>query len=142
MDIRSKGVVEIAVLHLRDAEDEPMYDVKEDGTPDRDKPMTVTLYSPGSKQFAKAQAWQNNKWVERLKRKGKNAEQSADEKIKEEAEFYAMCTKEMSGVEYGDLAGEDLFKAVYADTSVGFIITQVKNHLGDWANFSKRSTGT
>ena len=33
-----------------------------------------------------------------------------------------------------------LFKAVYADSSVGFIAEQAMKHLGEWANFSKGSS--
>lgn len=135
MNIKAFAVEETCVLELRDAADVPM--VGEDG-----KPMMVTLYSPGSKSYARAQAAQQNRMIDKLKRKGK-ADQSAEDKAREQAEFLAGCTKEFSAnIEYDGLQGEALYKAVYADTSIGFIAEQVGKHLGEWSNFTKPSTTT
>lgn len=131
-DIRQFAVEETSVLALVSASDEPLVD-------DKGEPMTVTLYGPGSKPYARAQAAQQNRMIDKLKRKGRT-EQSAEEKAREQAEFLSACTKEFSGnIEYDGLAGEALFKAVYADTSIGFIAEQVGKHLGEWSNFSKGS---
>jgi len=135
MDIRKFAVEETGVLELRDAADEPM--VGDDG-----KPMTITLYGPGSKPYAKAQAAQQNRMIDKLKRKGKS-DQTADEKARETAEFLAGCTKEFSpNIEIDGLTGEALFKAVYSDTSIGFVAEQVGRYLGEWGNFSKPSSAT
>lgn len=132
MDIRKYAVEETSVLHLQSAADEPLYG-------DDKQPMTVTLYGPGSKAYARAQAAQQNRLIDKLKRKGKT-EQTAEEKAREQAEFLAACTKEFSSnIEYDELKGEALFKAVYADTSVGFIAEQVGKHIGDWGNFTNAS---
>jgi hypothetical protein len=135
MDIRKYSVDETGVLALRDSGDEPM--LGEDGIP-----MTITLYGPGSKQYARSQAAQQNRMIDKLKRKGKT-EQSAEEKVREQAEFLAGCTKEFSSnIEMDALQGEALFKAVYSEPDIGFIAEQVGKHLGDWANFKKPSTTT
>jgi hypothetical protein len=146
MDIRKKAVGETGTLHLRDADDMLMYEQKKitvDGeereVDDLDKPVTVVLYGPGSKAYGKANTTKNNKWIERLKRKGKNSEQTPEEKIAEDAEFLAACTVSMNGIDYDGLQGPALFKAVYSDPTIGFIASQVTAHLGDWANFSKGS---
>jgi hypothetical protein len=132
MDIKRFAVEETSVLELRDAADVPMVD-------DVGKSVTVTLYGPGSKPYAKAQAAQQNRMIDKLKRKGKS-DQSAEDKAREQAEFLAGCTKEFSAnFEYEKLTGEALHKAVYADTSVGFIAEQVGKHLGEWGNFTKGS---
>jgi hypothetical protein len=132
-DIRQHAVEETTVLHLRDAADALMYaDEKQQ------LPRTVTLYGPGSKQYAKAQARNSNRMIDRLKKKGKT-DQTADEKAQETAEFLADCTKSMENIEYDKLTGEALFKAVYSDRSIGFVADQVSKHLGDWANFTKDS---
>jgi hypothetical protein len=134
-DIRRYAVEETGVLELRDASDEPM--IGDDG-----KPMTITGYGPGSKQYAKAQAAQQNRMIDKLKRKGKT-DQSAEDKAREQAEFLAGCTKEFSSnITYDSLTGEALHKAVYSDTSVGFIAEQFGKWLGDWSSFSKPSTTT
>lgn len=133
MDIRKFAVEETTVLHLRDANDELMY-----ADDEQKKPMLVTLYSPGSKAYAKAQTRNQNRMIDKLKKKGKT-DQTPEEKAAETAEFLADCTKAMENVEYDKLQGEALFKAVYADSSIGFIADQVGKHLGDWANFTKGS---
>lgn len=137
-DIRKHAVEETGVLHLRDASDELMYAEGEDGKPDTSKPMTVTLYSPGSKPYAKAQARNSNRMVDKLKKKGK-ADQTAEQKAQEIADFLADCTKSMENIDYDGLTGDALFKSVYADVSIGFVAEQVNKWLGDWGNFSKGS---
>ncbi len=132
-DIKKYAVEETSLLALRSANDEPL--IGDDG-----KPMTVTVYGPGSKTYAKAQAANQNRMIDKLKRRGKT-DQSAEEKAREQAEFLAGCTQEFSAnIEYDGLAGEALHKAVYADSSIGFIGEQVGKHLGDWGNFTKGFT--
>lgn len=131
-DIKRFAVEETSVLALLGPDDAPLVG-------DDKLPMTVTLYGPGSKSYARAQAAQQNRMIDKLKRKGK-ADQSAEDKAREQAEFLAGCTKEFSAnIEYEGLKGEALHKAVYADTSIGFIAEQVGKHLGEWSNFSKGS---
>jgi hypothetical protein len=135
MDIKTFAVEETGVLELRDAADEPM--IGEDG-----KPMTWTVYGPGSKQYTKAQAAQQNRMIDKLKRKGKS-DQSAEDKVREQADFLAGCTKECSpNIKYDDLVGEALHKAVLSDTSIGFIAEQIGKYLGEWSNFKTASTKT
>ena len=132
MDIRKFAVEESATLELLSAADELL-------TGDDGQAMTVTLNGPGSKHYARAQAARQNRMIDKLKRKGK-ADQSAEDKAREQAEFLSGCTKEFSAnIEYEGLTGEALFKAVYADQSIGFIAEQVEKYLGDWGNFTKGS---
>lgn len=130
-DIRKFAVEETGVIHLRDGADELMYadDAKK-------KPMRVTVYSPGSKTFAAAHSRQSNRVMDRLKRKGKT-HQSAAEQAEEQAAFLAECTKSFENIEYDKLEGDALFRAVYSDTSIGFVSDQINKYLGDWANFTK-----
>lgn len=128
MDIKKFAVEETGVVELVGASDEPL--IGDDG-----QRMTITVFGPGSKTFARAQAAQGNRMLDRLKRKGK-ADLSAEERAKEQAEHLAALTKEFSSnIEYDGLSGEALHKAVYSDVSIGFIAEQVAKHLGDWANF-------
>lgn len=133
MDIRKFAVEETAPLELRDAGEEPM--IGEDG-----KPMIIVLFGPGSRQYARAQAAQQNRMIDKLKRKGKT-EQSAEDKAREQADFLAGCTKSFSpNIALDDLADDALFKAVYSDNSIGFISEQVARFLQDWSSFKKPST--
>jgi hypothetical protein len=130
MDIKQFAVDETSVLELVNAADEPLVDGE-------GKPMTVTLYSPGSKPYARAQAAQQNRMIDKLKKKGKS-DQTAEEKAREQAEFLTACTKEFSAnIEYDGLSGEALFKAVYSDITIGFIAEQVGKYLGEWGNFTR-----
>jgi hypothetical protein len=139
MSIKKFAVAATAVLHLRDANDELMYKDGDDGQPDLTKPMRVHLYGPGSKQFAKASARNSNLNVERIKKKGK-ADQTAEEKTQETAEFLTTCTAKFENIEFEELQGEFLHKAVYSYLPLGFVAKQVNEFLGDWGNFTTAST--
>lgn len=133
-DIRKFAVEETGVIHLRDGADELMY-----ADEAKKKPITITVYGPGSKQFAAAQARQSNRAME-LIRKKRNVNRSADDVKADDAEFLASCTKEFGNISYDKLEGEALFKAVYSDPTLGFITDQVNKYLGDWANFTKSAS--
>lgn len=139
MDIRKLSVEETSFLHLRDANDELLYEPGANGEPDESKPVGVTLYGPGTKAYAKATAAKSNRMIDRLKKKGKS-DLSADEATQENAAFLAACTKEFRYIERDSLDGEALYKAVYGDASVGFISEQAAKHLGEWANFKPASS--
>ena len=111
---------------------------RESSNPDKNKPMRIKLYGPGSKQYAKVQAANNNKLFTRLKKKGKE-DQSAEDQAQEGADKLAALTHSFENISYDDLAGEALHKAVYLDETIGFIPAQVNSHLNDWANFTKTS---
>lgn len=132
-DIRKFAVAQTARLHLRDATDEPMMA--------GELPMMVNVFGPGSKQYAKATAAQQNRVMDLLKRKGKT-DQSAEDKARENAEFLADCTESFENVDYNGLTGRELALAVYGDREIGFIADQVAKHLGDWGNFTKPSSQT
>lgn len=133
MDIRKLAVEETSFLHLEDATGDALYENGE--------PVGITLYGPGTKTYARAQQARQNRIFDRMKRKGKT-DLTAEEAAKENAEFLAACTKQFHRIEMGGLKDEELFRAVYADQSVGFIAEQAMKHLGEWANFSKASSKT
>lgn len=137
-DIRKFSVTPTSTLHLRDSNDELMYADGPDGQPDPNRPMIAVLYGPGSKPFKKAQAAASNRTIERLKKKGKT-DQSAEAQARENAEFLTACTVELQNVEFDQLQGEALFKAVYTTPEIGFIPEQINKHINDWANFSQNS---
>jgi hypothetical protein len=138
MDIRKHAVAQTSRLHLLSATDEPLYSEDEHGNPDLSKPIAVNLYGPGSKQYARAQQISTNRNVEKLRRRGK-ADQTAEQRRKETAEFLSMCTASWENMSYDDLTGNELSMAVYSDIQIGFIAEQVNKYLGDWGNFSKAS---
>lgn len=134
MDIRKFAVEQTGRVHLRDASEELMY-----ADAAKTLPMAVNVFGPGSKQYARATAAQQNRMVDKLKRKGK-ASSTAEQNAAETAEFLADCTASFENVEYDGLSGRELAVAIYSDTTVGFIADQVAKYLGDWGNFTKPST--
>ena len=126
MDIRSLAVDPTNTLALRDANDELI------------PGASVVVYGPGSKQYAAAQARQQNRMIDKLKSKGKT-EQTAAQKAAETAEFLADVTVSFGGLEYDALEGRALAVAIYSDVSIGFIADQIAKFVGDWSNFSKVS---
>lgn len=149
MDIRKKAVEPRATLHLKDSADELMYDAKLDAAgnpvldadnnevPDLDKPVRVHIFSPGSKQYARANAAKQNRMMEKLRKKGKINE-TAQQQAEEQAEFLSAVTEGWDNMTFGDstLTGEALSKAIYSEPSIGFIAEQVGKYLGDWGNFT------
>ena len=131
-DIRKFEVEETSVIALRGSDDSPL--MVDDG-----QPMTVTVYGPGSKPYAKAQAAQQNKLMERLRKKGK-LDQGAEESRQEQIDLLVACTKEFSAnIECDALKGEALYRAVYSNRGLGFISEQVAKHIAEWGNFTKGS---
>lgn len=133
MDIRKFAVEKTGRLHLRDASDELMY--ADDA---KTQAIAVNLYGPASKQYAKAQAAQNNRMMDKLKRKGKS-EQTAEQSAAEKVEFLTDCTASFEHLEYDALTGAALARAVYGDQTLGFISDQIAKHIGDWSNFTSGS---
>ena len=135
-DIKKFAVEQTGRLHLRDAADQLMF--ADDG---KTEPMVVVVYSPGSKQYAKAQAAQQNRLIDSLRRKG-DSSRTPEQIAEEHAVYLSDCTHSFENIEYGDtpLDASKLFHAVYSDRELGFIVDQVAGYLKDWSNFTKAST--
>lgn len=139
LKIKNYSAADVAEFQLRSGDDVPLF-YEKDGA---EHPVMIRVYGPGSKQYTKAKTDQQNRLVARLQRKGAAGAESAETKVKTEAEFLAAVTESMD-LEYEDdkgqpLKGRDLFMAVYSDTSLGFVGEQVAKFVGDWGNFSKGS---
>ncbi len=116
-------------LELLNANDEPLLDT--DGNP-----LSVTIYGPGSKVYAKAQAARTQRLMDRMAKRGK-VKLSAEEQQRENAEFLAACTVSFNGWTYQGKADREAIEAAYNDPAIGFISEQVNKAIGDWANFTK-----
>jgi len=84
---------------------------------------------------------QQNQLMDKIKKRGK-MDQTAEEKLAEQADFLAACTVSFNGFSYppaDGLEGQELFRKAYADPSIGFIAAQVAAHINDWANFTTSS---
>jgi hypothetical protein len=137
-NLKKFALVPTIIHHLLDGDDSPMYADGADGQPDLSRPMRAHMYGPGTKQYAKAQAAQSNRSVDRFKAKGKS-KQTAEEQATERAMFLAACTVKLENVEVDQLEGEALAMAVYTDLELCFIPAQLDKLIGDTANFTKAS---
>jgi len=140
-NLKKFALVPTIIHHLLDGDDNPMYaelPPLPDGSPDLSRPMRAHMYGPGTKQYAKAQAAQSNRSMDRFKKKGK-ANMTADEQSTERATFLAACTAQLENVEVDELQGDALAMAVYTDLELVFIPMQLDKLIGDTANFTKAS---
>jgi hypothetical protein len=130
-EITSIAAKDTFTVELMNANDEPLFDA--DG-----KPISVTVYGPGSKHHQRAQARRTQLMLDRMAKKGK-MKLTAEEQQKEQAEFLAACTVSFNGFAYNGATTPEAIVAAYSDTSIGFIADQVAKALGDWANFTNSS---
>ena len=128
-EITSLAAKDTFTLELLNADDEPLRDT--DGNA-----LSVTIYGPGSKVYAKAQAARTQRLMDRMAKRGK-VKLSAEEQQRENAEFLAACTVSFNGWAYQGKADQEAIEAAYNDPSIGFIAEQVNKAIGDWANFTK-----
>lgn len=125
-EITNLAAKDTFTLELLSANDEPLLD--KDG-----KPLSVTVYGPGSKAYQKANAARTQRLLDAMAKKGKQ-KLNAEEQVRENAAFLAACTVSFNGWAYkGDATA---FEAAYADPSIGFIADQVSKAINDWANFT------
>lgn len=128
-EITSLAATDTFTLELLNANDELLLDA--DGNP-----LSVTIYGPGSKVYAKAQAARSQRLMDRMAKRGK-VKLSAEEHQRESAEFLAACTVSFNGWAYQGKSDREAIEAAYNDPSIGFIAEQVNKAIGDWANFTK-----
>lgn len=101
------------------------------------KPMSVTVYGPGSKEFKAAQAV-SQKTFNATFHRGKSRE-TAEQQIARAAAFLSACTVSFNNFTYnkGDPRERETFRACYKDPKRGWITEQVNSEMGDWANFTQ-----
>ncbi len=130
-EITSLAAKDTFTLELHNADDEPLHDA--DGNA-----LSVTIYGPGSKVYAKEKAAQNQRLINRVNKRGK-VKLSLEEQRSEAAKFLAACTVSFNGWVYQGKADQESIEAAYNDPSIGFIVEQVDRAIGDWANFTKNT---
>ena len=130
-DITTLAATDTSTLELVGGDDAPLFDEK-------GKRLSITVYGPGSKVYQRAQARQQNQLMDKIKKRGK-MDQTAEEKLAEQADFLAACTVSFNGWVYQGKADQESIEAAYNDPSIGFIVEQVDRAIGDWANFTKNT---
>lgn len=143
MDIITQRAVQTAPLHLKGIDGNLLYELRENGQPDLDKPVRIHFYSPGSKQQAAAEARATQRALKRLEENdGKPNPAAPEVRRMEAAEDLAAVTHHFENLSYsgaGDAQGVDLYQAMYADPDLGFIANQSAAFLSKWGNFKPGS---
>lgn len=135
MDIKKLKAADTAKIHIKDGNGEFLYD--------GDKPVTITIYGPGSKQFGVVESRQSARAIKRMQdNDGKITAAPHEDRLRETAEDLAAITIAMEGLEDGDKQGQDLFEAIYSDPQLGYIARQVSKAVADWSNFTPRSAAS
>lgn len=127
--IAAKDTFEVLI---NNANDDPLKDAT-------GKQLSVTVFGPGSKAYAKANAARTQRMLDRMAKKGR-VKLSAEEQTHENARFLSAVTVSFNGWTYKGEADETAIAAAYLDVSIGFIADQVQAAVGDWANFSTSGT--
>lgn len=138
MDIFSKQAADTATIHIKDAAGELMFADSE-----RTKPCQIEIWGPGSEVAAAVEARQTARALKRFQdNDGKLSAPSQDEAQRETAEDLAAITRRFINFNYSPAAnaeGADLFRAVYADRKLGFLVKQVQQAHKDWGKFKSAS---
>lgn len=132
-DIRTLAISKTGEVPLRNAAGEKQYDA--DG-----KLRSITVYSPGTREFNAAQHARTQRNNDRVmaKMQGKaDGKQSAEDATQERAEFLAGITVSFNNV---GIEGKAAFAKVYADLELGHIADDVEKFVADRANFIRPST--
>lgn len=137
MDIKNTAIASSAEFHVRDAAGDPLY---ENG----DK-VTITVMSPGTKEFQRAKHAAEERSSERVmsRMQGKpDGKQSAEEKNAERAEFLAAVCVGSKNMTYNGQAvsSAEQFKAMYEDLEIGHVVEDLEKFITNRANFKKPSS--
>ncbi|MCK0531774.1 hypothetical protein [Sphingobium agri] len=136
-DITKRRVSDTAKIELTDGDGAPLLD-------DEGNRLSVTLCGPGSRTWQQADAERSRKQALRAeKNPRKIASSIIDNRRDDEIDFLVAITVTFNGWEYphpevgGTFASpRDMFKAAYADNSIGYIRDQLTAAGNDWAPFS------
>lgn len=135
MDLSTLSASETAVIKLtHPATGEPLAD--------NGKPLTVTIYGPGSRQHQQMRTARDRRIMAAAmaaNKPGAKSEPDADKDRADTATDLAACTASISGWDYKGKTDADAIKAAYADASMSWLADQVSRALNDWASFLPES---
>lgn len=134
-DIRTLAISKTGEVPVRNASGEKQYD--------GDKPLSITVHSPGTKAFNAAQHARQLRNSERMmdKMQGKaDGKQTAEDAAEERAEFLTAITISFNNFGVDGLTGKAAFAKIYGDLELGHIADDVEKYVGSRANFIRPST--
>lgn len=131
-NITKKRAKETGEIILKDGDGAIMED-------DKGKPLSVTVYSPASKQWEQANAEVNRKRAERMRKAGGKVEAALDNAKADQIEFLCRVTISLNNFDYPVKDGEEPIRSLYSDDALGFIRDHVYSEANDWSAFTQQS---
>lgn len=137
-DITKRKVSETADIELLDGDDSPLCD-------DEGNRLSVTVCGPGSKTWQQADAEASRRKTARVEKARGKLTAALDVSGDDETDFLAAVTVSFNGWEYPSPDGKkwpsqrEMFRAAYADPSIGFIRDHVSKEARSWTAFTKGS---
>ncbi|CDO37148.1 hypothetical protein [Novosphingobium sp. KN65.2] len=131
-DITQKRAAATGEIELKDGDGSPLFN--DDG-----EALSVTVYSPASKQWEQANAEINRKRAERMRKNGGKVEAALDGAKAEQIDFLCRVTIRLNNFEYPVDAGGDQVRALYEDDALGYIRDHVYSEVHDWSAFTRGS---
>lgn len=129
MDVSALMVSATAPMHVKNAAGTPLLD--------GGKPVRIIFHGPSSRQFAELQTRQSERSVKRHNdNEGKLTARPAEEVRLEGVEDLVSLTSGFENLTFGDLSGEELYRAVYSTPELGFILSQGSKFVSEWGNFA------
>jgi hypothetical protein len=139
-DITQQAAVDTTAIHIKGLDGEHLY-----ADANREQPVRIVIYGPGSKAYAAVEARQTNRSLKRMQdNDGKPSVASPEQRLIEQAEDLADITVAFENLGYppaGGKQGKELFQALYADPTLGNIAQQVLKGVKDWGNFKPAPSG-
>lgn len=133
VNIMTKRVAEVSDLPVKNADGSPMID--DDG-----KPVTATVFGPGTKIWQVAHAAMQRKSIKRTREAKGKWEASVDNSEEDTIEFLCEITKRFNNLEFPDVQGDkETVRAVYSEPKLGFIRDHMVEDSKSWENFMKAS---
>jgi hypothetical protein len=136
-DITKKRALETAKIDLVNGDGSPLYD--DDGNV-----LSVTVNGPGSKLWQQADAERNRRRTARIEKNRGRITAALDNAREDEVDFLTAITVSFNGWDYPCPEGQwptnkDMFRATYADDTIGYIRDHVHKEATDWSVFTKGS---
>lgn len=137
-DITKKRAAETAKIELVNGEGSPLTD-------DAGNVLSVTVHGPGSKVWQQADAERSRRRTSRIEKNRGKLTAALDNAKEDEVDFLVAITVSFNGWEYPGPDGapwpgqKDMFRATYADDTIGYIRDHVHREANDWSVFTRGS---
>jgi len=133
LNIATKRVAEVSDLPVKNADNTHLFD--ESG-----KPVTATVFGPGTKVWQVADALMKRKAIKRSREANGKYEASVDNEVEDKIEFLTAITKRFNNLTVEGVDGDKaVVEAVYNDPLLGFIVDHMTVDTKNWENFMKAS---